>query len=345
MSMTVGRRAARRSVDATVRWLFGLILMLLALPAAAQNPTLSFPVVTAANLGRVAVGASQTPITLTATGTRSVGAGGAVLIGTVASNGAVSITCVSGSRCNQTFRARVWLAGSATNNRLTVTGYTVGNVSPIPSSTTGSGTTTLTLVFPPIGIGGTASFNIGVNGNILTTGNTGAATVLTRVSACAQTSCTPNSTSTALSRTLNVTLNAFRGITMASSSNLVFGRVVVPGSGSGTISISPTGVVSGTLFRQAGGPVRSQAQFTVSGEGGQSISVLVPATVTMTNGANSLTVTTSNNLVGSPSLQTLSGAANTTGTLAVAVGGTVTAPSTTPAGNYTGTLTVTASYN
>ena len=327
------------------RFLFGLILMLLAMPAAAQNPTLSFPVVTPVNLGRVAVGASQTPITLTATGTRSVGAGGAVLIGSVASNGAISITCVSGSRCNQTFRTRVWLSGSATNNRLTVTGYTVGNVSPVPTTTTGSGTTTLNLVFAPIGIGGTVSFNIGTTGNIRTTGNTGAATVVTRVSACAANNCVPNGTNTATSRTLNISLSAFRGITLASSSNLVFGRVVLPASGSGTISISPAGVVSGTLFRQAGGPVRSQAQFTVSGEGGQSISVTVPATVTMTNGANNLTVTTSNNLVGSPSLQVLSGAANTTGTLAVAVGGTVTVLSTTPAGDYAGTLTVTASYN
>ncbi len=345
MNVAICRRAAGRRAEATVRLLLGLILMLPALPAAAQTAVLTWPVVTPVNLGRAAIGTAQTPITLTATGTRSVGAGGGVLIGTASSVGAISVTCASGSNCNQTFRVRVRLNGGANNNRLNVAGYTVANISPVPTSTTGNGTATVNLVFAPIGIGGTVSFNIGVNGNIRTTGNTGAANVLTRVSACAQTSCTPSSTSAALSRTLNVTLNALRGITMASSSNLVFGRVVVPGSGSGTISISPTGVVSGTLFRQAGGPARSQAQFTVSGEGGQSISVLVPATVTMTNGANSLTVTTSNNLVGSPSLQTLSGAANTTGTLAVAVGGTVTVPSTTPAGNYTGTLTVTASYN
>ena len=65
----------------------------------------------------------------------------------------------------------------------------------------------------------------------------------------------------------------------------------------------------------------------------------------MANGADTLTVTTNNNLTGSAGSQTLSNALGVAGTLVFNVGGTVPIASTTPTGAYTGTFTVSAAYN
>jgi hypothetical protein len=89
-------------------------------------------------------------------------------------------------------------------------------------------------------------------------------------------------------------------------------------------------------------PTPARAGFTVSGEGGQAISVSVPASFTLSNGgAGSLTITTSNTAT-SPILSNSLGAA---GTYAFYVGGGFSVSSTTPVGSYSGTYLVTVAYN
>ncbi len=74
-----------------------------------------------------------------------------------------------------------------------------------------------------------------------------------------------------------------------------------PGTGSGTAVVSAAGVrsVTGGVVGLASGDTPQASQFTVAGEGGQSISVTIPATFSMANGTDTLVVTTSNNLTGS----------------------------------------------
>jgi hypothetical protein len=142
-------------------------------------------------------------------------------------------------------------------------------------------------------------------------------------------------------------ITVIRPLTITKNADLKFGTVVRPSTGSGTAVVSAAGVrsVTGGVVGLASGDAPQASQFTVSGEGGQSISVTIPATFTMANGSDSLTVTTSNNLVGSAGAQTLSNAMGAAGALAFNVGGSVPISSTTTTGAYTGTFTVSAAYN
>ena len=111
------------------------------------------------------------------------------------------------------------------------------------------------------------------------------------------------------------------------------------------VSAAGARTVAGGVVGLASGDTPQAAQFTVDGEGGQSVSVTIPATFTMANGTDTLTVTTTNNLSGSAAAQTLSNSLGSAGSLAFRVGGSVPVASTSPSGVYTGSFTVSAAYN
>jgi hypothetical protein len=138
-----------------------------------------------------------------------------------------------------------------------------------------------------------------------------------------------------------------RPLTITKDADLKFGTVVRPATGSGTVAVSAAGVrsVTGGVVGLSSGDAPQAAQFTVDGEGGQSISVTIPATFSIANGSDTLTVTTSNNLSGSAATQTLSNALGSAGALVFKVGGSVPVASTSPTGVYTGAFTVSAAYN
>lgn len=131
-------------------------------------------------------------------------------------------------------------------------------------------------------------------------------------------------------------------IAAGTSSTLSFGTVV---QSAGTVTIDPTTgtrTASGVTLvtSNAGG----RADFKITGEGGQNISVTVPPTVSMAGPGtnNNLTV----NLTTTTPLPTsLSGTLGTTGTATFGVGGNVTIAANTPNGAYSGTFDVVAAYN
>ena len=142
-------------------------------------------------------------------------------------------------------------------------------------------------------------------------------------------------------------ITVIRPLTITKNADLRFGTIVRPSTGSGTVVVSAAGArsVTGGVVGLASGDTPQASQFTVDGEGGQSISVTVPATFTMANGTDSLTVTTNNSLAGSAGAQTLSNSLGSAGSLVFRVGGTVPVASTAATGTYTGTFTVSAAYN
>ncbi|VXA90254.1 conserved exported hypothetical protein [Brevundimonas sp. G8] len=142
-------------------------------------------------------------------------------------------------------------------------------------------------------------------------------------------------------------ITVIRPLTITKTADLKFGTVVRPGTGAGTVVVSAAGArsVTGGVAGLTSGDTPAAAAFSVAGEGGQSVSVTIPASFTMANGTDSLTVTTSNSLTGSAASQTLSNALGSAGSLAFSVGGSVPVASTTTTGAYTGTFTVSAAYN
>lgn len=158
---------------------------------------------------------------------------------------------------------------------------------------------------------------------------------------------TPAMAQSTASTTGTGSITVIRPLTITKNADLKFGAVVRPATGGGTAVVSAAGVrsVTGGVIGLATGDTPQASQFTVDGEGGQSISITIPATFTMANGTDTLTVTTSNNLTGSAGAQTLSNALGAAGSMAFKVGGSVPINSTTPTGAYTGAFTVSAAYN
>ena len=134
-----------------------------------------------------------------------------------------------------------------------------------------------------------------------------------------------------------------RSIALSKGSDLVFGRITKPPTGSGTVTVNAaTGVLTAT-----GGafgltpPTPTRASFNVTGEGGQAFTVTLPPSFSMT-GPAALTVTTTNTAATAPILSSSLGSG---GAYAFGVGGSMPVSNTTPDGSYSGSFTVTVAYN
>jgi hypothetical protein len=135
----------------------------------------------------------------------------------------------------------------------------------------------------------------------------------------------------------------FRGLAITKTSDLVFGSVARPPTGSGSVMIDPATGARSTAGSVVGFtlPTPSQAVFNVTGEGGQAFSISVPATIAM-SGPQAMVVTTTNSASTSP---VLSGSIGAQGAYGFGVGGVAPIDSSTQVGAYTGSFTVTVSYN
>ena len=144
--------------------------------------------------------------------------------------------------------------------------------------------------------------------------------------------------------TANSSITVYQPISIVKDADLVFGRVVRPSTGTGSVTIANNGART-----PAGGVIgltstTSAANFVVTGEGASSVAISIPATFALTNGAATLTVTTTNDLT-AVGATILSGALGATGTKSFNVGGSVPIADTTASGSYTGSFMVTATYN
>ena len=155
--------------------------------------------------------------------------------------------------------------------------------------------------------------------------------------ALAQTSATQSTTASA---------TIVQPITLTKNSDLAFGSVVKPTSGTNTVTINET---TGARTKTGAGDAAlatsttSRAAFSVGGEGGQTFSITVPSTATMTRSGGSETLTV--NLVKTGTSGTLSGSIGSAGTASFGVGGNFDVDSTTVSGAYSGSFNTTVAYN
>ncbi|WP_374468932.1 DUF4402 domain-containing protein [Phenylobacterium sp.] len=148
--------------------------------------------------------------------------------------------------------------------------------------------------------------------------------------ACAQTSQSATGSITVMQPVLNVT----------KTSDLSFGSVFRPSSGSGSISIDAnTGAVNASNLSQLNGNTTSRAGFTVEGQPNANIYVTYPNSVNLTRsgGSETLTVYLTSSMGGGQ----ISGG----GTVTFNIGGQVTLSSSTVLGAYSNSFTVTVAYN
>lgn len=151
--------------------------------------------------------------------------------------------------------------------------------------------------------------------------------------------------------TTSASATIFRPITLTKDSDLRFGTIVRPASGSDTVTISAAdgsrALSTNNAVALTSGAHQSptRATYTVSGEGGQAFSISVPASFNMTRsgGAETLTIT----LTASAASGTLSGSLGnaSSGTASFGVGGAMPITSSTASGAYSGSFITTVSYN
>jgi Mat/Ecp fimbriae major subunit len=130
----------------------------------------------------------------------------------------------------------------------------------------------------------------------------------------------------------NATAVILAPVTVTKTADLDFGTIAVGTSGA-TVAVSTAGArTCGTGLVCSG--ATSAAAFTVSGVTGQTVSVSLPGSVSLTSGANTMSAT----LTSSAASIVLDG------TDAFTVGGTLTVSGTQAAGNYSGLFTATVNY-
>lgn len=326
-----------------VRLRFGLAALalasaeLLAPGARAQTAQIA-----ATDLGNVVSAATGVTIFRMAPsdGTVSVLSGGGARISAGAVRFVVTIPCTN-PQCD---------IGNNTLVTVSSVGTPAGRAGALSNFTLAIGTATLVsgptganpMIFTIGGIGRNASVTIYIGADLPIFGDDSGKTTGTASTSISVQTTTPAGTNVATTQG-SATATATRSLSIAQDTPLNFGRIVLPASGGGIVSLpASTGVLSVTGATAFSPPAPALAAFTVSGEGGQAISISVPSTFTLSQiGGGSLTVTTSNTAQ-SPFLSNTLGAA---GSYSFNVGGDFSVSSTTPVGSYSGTYLVTVAYN
>lgn len=133
---------------------------------------------------------------------------------------------------------------------------------------------------------------------------------------------------------------------LTKDSDLAFGAVLPPTSGTNTVAIDEddglraiSGAGNGALI----GGGTSRATYTVEGDGGQTFDINIPANfnITRSGGTETIPVTLVPTALGG----TLSGTSGNAGTATFGVGGNFPVTSTTPIGFYVGTFLITIENN
>lgn len=234
--------------------------------------------------------------------------------------------------------------GATSGSARALTGF---NISPVSFTIKSqSGTNPVTFVSSQ-NMGGNSSWSFYVGMDLPIAGNdsglaTGASSSGFYVWVCPGAKCTPSSAGGSSGLAV---ASVWRPISL-SATNLLFGNITRPRSGSGSVTLTPSGSrsVAGIGAYGFPSPVPAAASYTVSGEGGQLISITIPASFMMTRsgGTDTLTVTTQNDVVASPALDSSLGNA---GSYTFHVGGSFPFDSSTPLGAYSGTFNVIVQYN
>jgi hypothetical protein len=276
-----------------------------------------------------------------ATGVVSRLSGTGVRLSTANTRATVTVTCSNVNACTTTNVAvRVGSIGTPAGRAGALTNFTAESGTATISGTP-TGTNPLDLTLTPLPKTGGRTFYVGADLPILADDSgraTGAASSGFYVYAIKSGS-TPTAGSTAGLAIARV----YRPISTTLNSNLAFGRLVRPASGSGTVTVNATtGARTLTAGVALASPAATRASYTVTGEGGQAFSIAVPTSFVMNTGGGSLTVATSTTASGS---QVLSSALGSAGTYGFGVGGSFPISSATSPGSYSGTFGVTVQYN
>jgi hypothetical protein len=336
------RLFSRPSVRRGAAALAGMLVVGILAPGAQAAPVYTVQVTQNADLGTITSAASGDTVfrvdptsgavtTISGTATRSSS-------GTARATVTISCAASVAGDCTSNVNIRLGAVGSASGRARTLSRitFTVGTAQLAGGpGLPGSGSFTI----GPIGPNSSKTFFVGADMGI-GGDDSGLATGMAESDFFAYAAESPTTpTSGGVGR---FTATILRSIAISKTSDLVFGRVAKPQSGNGTVTIdATTGVRSLSGVEGLDTPPPSRAAFNVTGEGGQTFSVTVPASFTM-NGPAAMVVTTTSSVGATATLSSTLGSA---GSLVVGVGGSAPINASTLNGDYSGSFTVTVAYN
>lgn len=316
-----------------------LALLLLAAPEAAQAQTISVESIGsgAPALGTVVSSASGESVFRISAADGSVArvSGTAVRLGGGGTRALVAFSCTGDENAcmGASETVTVFAAGTPTGRAGTLANFTVaaGPNAPAIGSVTPGGAS-ISFIISGIPAGATRNVYVGADLPIQGDdgGQTGTATSGFSVAVAAN----------ALFGQAEATV--IRPVNLSKQSDLSFGPILRPSSGSSTVTV---GAADGLRSLAGGGGLAigagaTRAAFTVTGEGGQIVSISVPAAFTL-SGPAEIAVT----LESSAGASVLTGVPGRLGSFSFGIGGTLQIGSATPPGDYVGTFDVTVHYN
>ena len=320
---------------------------LLAAPAA-RAATYTIDISSGLDLQSVSTGATGDTVfrISPATGAVAVQSGAGRRLSTTSVRAQVSISCraagVSDTDCaTRTVAIRAGSIGTLTGRARALTNFTVA-MGTATLAAPPSGTNPLSVQLAPLGENSPNTFFIGADFPVagddtgLATGNGENSFYVYMV----------NSTGLQLAGdTDKGKVKALRALAVAKTADLSFGRLQIPTSGTSLVTLSESSgarTITGAGFAYPT-PAPTRGAFTISGEGGQQVSLTIPATLTLARaGSGTLAVDITSTARGTPSL---SGGLGGAGGYSFTLGGSFTITPATPTGAYSGVMTVSIDYN
>jgi hypothetical protein len=292
------------------------------------------------NLGSIASAVSgSTTFAWDATGVVSKLSGNAARMSTGNTRIQVQVTCPSGGCKGGTLIATATPSGTVSGRAGAITATTFAAGTSLTLHATSGTIATFTFAgTPSLGI-----FYVGANYPIL--GDDSAKSTGVAASPFTITVNEPKTPIFTVNTVGSAFATVYRSMAISKATDLSYGRIVRPSSGSAIISLNPsTGAVSATPAVALGSPSPSRASYTVTAEGGSSFNIGVsPATMTLTGTpSGSVQVTLTETAIGA---QTPGGTLGTAVTFPFGIGGSMTITSATQSGSYNGSFVVTVSYN
>jgi hypothetical protein len=315
----------------------------------------SIAITSSPNIGKVAAAASGVTVFRFSASSGSISkvSGSGSRVSTGSTRALVTLSCSSKWCNNNVLKITIGNSGSPTGRAGALTNFTAAMGNAVLNSGT-PGTPANPQVFYIEGMAGSSrTFWIGADFPIYGDDQTGKATG-TATSSFQVSMEDTNKNNAATPKTGTAVATVFHKLTISLALDpttqqpmlLNFGRIVRPLSGSGSVIMpASTGARTVTGGVALSSPTPSRGGFKVTGEGGQTISVSVPSTITVTNtgpSGGSIDITTSNTAQGT---QALSGSLGGEGSFTFLVGGAFAISDATKNGPYQGTYTVSVDYN
>jgi hypothetical protein len=306
-------------------------------PGAAQTISISSIDAGVPNLGTVASAASGDTVFRIAPDdgsvTRLSGNGARTSGGTT--RGRVVVTCTGDDSCpSASETVTITRFGSPTGRGRALENLTIAPGTNPPTLGTPSGTDTITFTVSGIPRDATRDFYVGADFGIADSGTSGPATAGFLVSVPAG------------SMDGAAQANVLRPLSLSKSFDLFFGTIIRPSSGTGSVTLNASDAsldVTGTGARALSTPGATLAQYTVTGEGGQSFSIDMNVETPFNMiGPGTLPVTLNTDADASPILV---GPPGEEGNYSFRVGGSFPISHDTPSGVYSGSFVVTVLYN